>query len=62
LSRNPGFGIRDSGFEVFDRVRVTVALFLSLVGLYGTLAYLVSQSRREFGVRVAVGGTPRHIL
>jgi putative ABC transport system permease protein len=40
----------------------TVALFLSLVGLYGTLAYLVSQRRREFGVRVAVGGTPRHIL
>ena len=40
----------------------TVALFLSLVGLYGTLAYLVSQRKREFGVRVAVGGTPRHIL
>ena len=40
----------------------TVALFLSLVGLYGTLAYLVSQRRREFGLRVAVGGTPRHIL
>jgi predicted permease len=39
-----------------------VALFLSLVGLYGTLAYLVSQRRREFGVRVAVGGTPRHII
>ncbi len=39
-----------------------IALFLSLVGLYGTLAYLVSQRRREFGVRVAVGGTPRHIL
>jgi putative ABC transport system permease protein len=39
-----------------------IALFLSLVGLYGTLAYLVSQRKREFGVRVAVGGTPRHIL
>jgi predicted permease len=39
-----------------------IALFLSLVGLYGTLAYLVSQRRREFGVRVAVGGTPQHIL
>ncbi len=39
-----------------------VALFLSLVGLYGTLAYIVSQRQREFGVRVAVGGTPRHIL
>jgi ABC-type antimicrobial peptide transport system permease subunit len=38
-----------------------VALFLSLVGLYGSLAYLVAQRRREFGVRLAVGSAPRHI-
>jgi putative ABC transport system permease protein len=39
-----------------------VAVFLSAVGLYGTLAYLVTQRRREIGVRLAVGSTPRAIV
>ncbi len=37
------------------------ALVLTLVGLYGTLAYLVSQRRREIGIRLAVGATRRDI-
>jgi putative ABC transport system permease protein len=39
-----------------------IALTLSVLGIYGTMAYSVGQRAREIAIRMAVGATPEHVL
>jgi putative ABC transport system permease protein len=55
--------IGDTRFTMFVLVTFAAAsVLLASVGLYGTLAYLIAQRKREFGIRLALGSTVRGIV
>jgi len=49
-------------WSVVISVFAGLALVIALVGLYGVMSFLVSQRRKELGIRLAIGARPASVL
>jgi ABC-type antimicrobial peptide transport system permease subunit len=56
--------VTDTWMQFFQMVGSMgcIGLALATAGLYGLIAYTVSRRVKEFGIRVAIGATRRHVV
>lgn len=63
MSEDVAASIGDTRFTLLVLLGFACAtLLLAGVGMYGTLAYLISQRTPELGMRMALGASPSHVI